>query len=221
MPLFAHKGLCRRGIFILRSGACDPVPHLRNTPRNFANKGEFMSGSMRTMPQYFFCIISPDIALPYLHNSFAMLSGETVITPGSITCFYCKCKYLKINEITPYLLSLFLSQTTGYQRIPWHCIHCGRGGKDTAPTEDNRKGTEMNNRLETAIKASAAEARLTKQKVLKELKQQMEGLIQQIGNDRLWISDLKELHNQVAEAVAKVTAADEKIKTEELFKAFQ
>ena len=76
----------------------------------------------------------------------------------------------------------------------------------------------MSNRLETAIKASAAEARLTKQKVLKELKQRMEGLIQQIENDRLWISDLKELHNQVAEAVAKVTAADEKIKTEELFR---
>ena len=68
----------------------------------------------------------------------------------------------------------------------------------------------MSNRLETAIKASAAEARLTKQKVLKELKQRMEGLIQQIENDRLWISDLKELHNQVAEAVAKVTAADGK-----------
>ena len=58
----------------------------------------------------------------------------------------------------------------------------------------------MSNRLETAIKASAAEARLTKQKVLKELKQRMEGLIQQIENDRLWISDLKELHNQVAVA---------------------
>ena len=69
----------------------------------------------------------------------------------------------------------------------------------------------MSNRLETAIKASAAEARLTKQKVLKELKQRMEGLILQIENDRLWISDLKELHNQVAEAVAKVAAADEKI----------
>ena len=40
----------------------------------------------------------------------------------------------------------------------------------------------MSNRLETAIKASAAEARLTKQKVLKELKQRMEGLIQQIEN---------------------------------------
>ena len=52
-------------------------------------------------------------------------------------------------------------------------------------------------------------------------RQQMEGLIQQIENDNLWISDLKELHNQVAEAVAQVTAADEKIKTEELFKAFQ
>ena len=84
-----------------------------------------------------------------------------------------------------------------------------------------REGTEMSNRLETAIKASAAEARLTKQKVLKELKQRMEGLIQQIENDNLWISDLKELHNQVAEAVAKVTAADEKIKTEELLKALQ
>ena len=82
----------------------------------------------------------------------------------------------------------------------------------------------MNNRLETAVKANAAEARLTKQKVLKELKelkQRMEGLIQQIEDERLWISDLKELHNQVAETVAKVTAADEKIKTEELFKAFQ
>ena len=96
-------------------------------------------------------------------------------------------------------------------------MHCERGGKDTAPTEDNRKGTEMNNRLETAVKANAAEARLTKQKVLKELKelkQRMEGLIQQIEDERLWISDLKELHNQVAETVAKVTAADEKIKTE-------
>ena len=100
-------------------------------------------------------------------------------------------------------------------------MHCERGGKDTAPTEDNRKGTEMNNRLETAIKANAAEARLTKQKIQKELRQRMEGLIQQIENDNLWISDLKELHNQVAETVAKVTAADEKIKTEELFKAFQ
>lgn len=103
-------------------------------------------------------------------------------------------------------------------------MHCERGGKDTAPTEDNRKGTEMNNRLETAVKANAAEARLTKQKVLKELKelkQRMEGLIQQIEDERLWISDLKELHNQVAETVAKVTAADEKIKTEELFKALQ
>ena len=79
----------------------------------------------------------------------------------------------------------------------------------------------MNNRLETAIKANAAEARLTKQKIQKELKQRMEGLIQQIENDNLWISDLKELHNQVAETVAQVTAADEKIKTEELFKAFQ
>ena len=57
MPLFAHKGLCRRGIFILRSGACDPVPHLRNTPRNFANKGEIMSRAMRAVPPFFFCII--------------------------------------------------------------------------------------------------------------------------------------------------------------------
>ena len=100
-------------------------------------------------------------------------------------------------------------------------MHCKRGGKDAAPTEDNRKGTEMNNRLETAVKANAAEARLTKQKALKELKQQMEGLMRQIEDERLWISDLNELHNQVAEAVAQVTAADEKITTEELFKALQ
>ena len=79
----------------------------------------------------------------------------------------------------------------------------------------------MSNRLETAIKANAAEARLTKQKILKELKQRMEGVIQQIEDDRLWISDLKDLHNQVTEAVAKVTAADEKIKMEELFRALQ
>ena len=49
-------------------------------------------------------------------------------------------------------------------------MHCERGGKDTTRKKDNRKGTEMNNRLETAVKANAAEARLTKQKVLKELK---------------------------------------------------
>ena len=52
---------------------------------------------------------------------------------------------------------------------------------------------------ETAIKANAAEARLMKQKVLKELKQRMEGLISRSKMTRLWISDLKELHNQVAE----------------------
>ena len=75
----AQKPLWRRTVFL--TGACDPVPHLRNMPRNFANKGEFMSRAMRAVPQYFFCIISPDIALPYLHNSFSMLSGETVITP--------------------------------------------------------------------------------------------------------------------------------------------
>ena len=106
----------------------------------------------------------------------------------------------------------------------FHGIVCTVNGAVRTPHRQKttaRKETEMSNRLETAIKASAAEARLTKQKVLKELKQQMEGLIQQIENDNLWISDLKELHNQVAEAVAQVTAADEKIKTEELFKAFQ
>ena len=80
-PLFAHKGLSGGEQLFWRSGACDPVPRSRNTPRNIANKGEFMSRSMRAMPQYFFCIISPDIAPPYLHNSFFMLSGETVITP--------------------------------------------------------------------------------------------------------------------------------------------
>ena len=49
----------------------------------------------------------------------------------------------------------------------------------------------MNNRLETAVKANAAEARLTKQKVLKELKQQMEGLIQQIENDKITSGKLR------------------------------
>ena len=81
LPLFAHKSLCGGEQLFWRSGACDPVPRSRNTPRNIANKGEFMSRSMRAMPQYFFCIISPDIAPPYLHNSFSMLSGETVIPP--------------------------------------------------------------------------------------------------------------------------------------------
>ena len=97
-------------------------------------------------------------------------------------------------------------------------------------TTDRRGGTvvsgspgagALSERYVAALRVIAAEARLTKQKVLKELKQQMEGLIQQIEDERLWISDLKELHNQVAEAVAQVTAADEKIKTEELFKALQ
>ena len=101
-------------------------------------------------------------------------------------------------------------------------MHCERGGGNATPTGDkHKKGNKMSNRLETAIKANAAEARLTKQKILKELKQRMEGLIQQIEDDRLWISDLKELHNQVTEAVAKVAAADEKIKMEELFKVLQ
>ncbi len=58
LPLFAHKGLCRRGIFILRSGACDPVPHLRNTPRNFANKGGIYEQGDASSTPIFFCIIS-------------------------------------------------------------------------------------------------------------------------------------------------------------------
>ena len=48
-----------------------------------------------------------------------------------------------------------------------------------------------------------------------------EAQLSEYWDSGLWISDLKELHNQVAEAVAKVTAADEKIKTEELFKALR
>lgn len=77
MPLFAHKGLCRRGIFILRSGACDPVPRSRNTPRNFANKGEFMSREMRAMPPIFSDIISKNIALSDLHKSWIMLQEKS------------------------------------------------------------------------------------------------------------------------------------------------
>ena len=35
--------------------------------------------------------------------------GKKILSfPGSITCFYCKCKCFKINGINPYLLSLFL-----------------------------------------------------------------------------------------------------------------
>ena len=64
-----------------------------------------------------------------------MLPGKS-----SILCFYSKCKCLKINEINPYLLSLFLSQVTGYQRISWHCMHCKRGGKYAA-----RKNRKANN----------------------------------------------------------------------------
>ena len=60
--------------------------------------------------------------------------------PGSILCFYCKCKCLKISEINPYLLSLFLSQIIGYQRILWNCMHCRRGGENTA-----RKNRKANN----------------------------------------------------------------------------
>ena len=79
MPLFAHKGLCRRGIFILRSGACDPVPHLRNMPRNFANKGEFMSRAMRAVPPFFFCIISQNISQSELHKFFIMLREKSAL----------------------------------------------------------------------------------------------------------------------------------------------
>ena len=79
MPLFAHKGLCRRGIFILRSGACDPVPYLRNMPRNFANKGEFMSRAMRAEPPFFFCIISQNISQSELHKFFIMLREKSAL----------------------------------------------------------------------------------------------------------------------------------------------
>ncbi len=59
----------------------------------------------------------------------------------------------------------------------FHGIVCTVNGAVRTPHRQKttaRKETEMSNRLETAIKASAAEARLTKQKVLKELKQRME-----------------------------------------------
>ena len=69
-----------------------------------------------------------------------MLPRKKALIPGSIHCFLCKCKFLKINEINPYLLSLFLSQITGYQRISWHCMYCERGGKDAA-----RKNRKANN----------------------------------------------------------------------------
>ena len=60
--------------------------------------------------------------------------------PSSIHCLNSKCKCLKINEIKPYLLSLFLAQVIGYKQVSWHCMHCERGGKDTA-----RKNRKANN----------------------------------------------------------------------------
>ena len=98
-----------------------------------------MSRAMRAVPQYFFCIISPDIALPYLHNSFAMLSGETVITPGSILCFYSKCKCLKISEINPYLLSIFQRNSLAINKI--HGIVCIVNGSDDDTARKTKKPT--------------------------------------------------------------------------------
>ena len=65
----------------------------------------------------------------------------------------------------------------------------------------------MNEKLANAIKAQANEARLNKKMVLKDLKQLMEGLIQQIEDDRIWISDLKSLQSNLNLAVAQMTSA--------------
>ena len=62
----------------------------------------------------------------------------------------------------------------------------------------------MNEKLANAIKAQANEARLNKKMVLKDLKQLMEGLIQQIEDDRIWISDLKSLQSNLNLAVAQI-----------------
>ncbi len=78
----------------------------------------------------------------------------------------------------------------------------------------------MNEKLANAVKAQANEARLNKKMVLKDLKQLMEGLIQQIEDDRIWISDLKSLQSNLNLAVAQMTEAETKLRMEELFEAF-
>lgn len=87
-------------------------------------------------------------------------------------------------------------------------------------TKNKRRKTTMNEKLANAVKAQANEARLNKKMVLKDLKQLMEGLIQQIEDDRIWISDLKSLQSNLNLAVAQMTEAETKLRMEELFEAF-
>ncbi len=94
----------------------------------YADLFEVPSNNKRRFP----CV---RLALTLIHAA-----TENAFIPGSILCFYCKCKSLKINEINPYLLSPFLSQIIGYQRILWNCMHCRRGGENTA-----RKNRKANN----------------------------------------------------------------------------
>ena len=64
-----------------------------------------------------------------------MLSEKSAFF-SSIHCLNSKCKSLKTNGIKPYLLLLFLLQIIGYKRIPWHCMHCKRGGGNTARNQE-------------------------------------------------------------------------------------
>ena len=59
---------------------------------------------------------------------------------------------LKNQQNKSMLLSLLLLQNTGYQRIPWHWMHCKRGGKDAVLTESNCGANEKRNCPERRIR---------------------------------------------------------------------
>ncbi len=77
----------------------------------------------------------------------------------------------------------------------------------------------MNEATLTAIAARANEAKLLKQKTLKELRSRMEGLIQQIEDGRSELSDLIMLSRETTDAIRIIAKANEQIQTEELVNA--
>ncbi len=79
----------------------------------------------------------------------------------------------------------------------------------------------MNEAIMTAIAARANEAKLLKKKILLDLKERMEGLIQQIEDDRSELSDLIMLSRATTEAIRIIAIANDKLQTEELVKAFK
>lgn len=115
----------------------------------------------------------------------------------------------------------FLHKLLDINELYGNVCHCKGGGKEPPERDKNkRRKTTMNEKLANAVKAQANEARLNKKMVLKDLKQLMEGLIQQIEDDRIWISDLKSLQSNLNLAVAQMTEAETKLRMEELFEAF-